>query len=145
MIRTILAAAMVAVLALPHAAAGGEKPAATLYKTTGCGCCEGYAEQLRANGYQVTVKAMDDISPIKKQYGVPDELQGCHTTLVGGYVVEGHVPLTTLERLLTERPKIKGISLPGMPSGSPGMSGPKTEPFKVYELSEGTPKVYAVE
>jgi hypothetical protein len=82
---------------------------------------------------------------LNKQHGVPENLEGCHTTLIGGYVVEGHVPVKTLDRLLTERPKIKGVSLPGMPQGSPGMTGRKSAPFTIYELSPGTPRVYAVE
>jgi hypothetical protein len=72
-------------------------------------------------------------------------LEGCHTMLVDGYVVEGHVPVNTLLRLLTERPEIRGISLPGMPAGSPGMDGEKTAPFTIYEIGEGPPRVYAVE
>lgn len=70
---------------------------------------------------------------------------GCHTMIVDPYVVEGHVPARTIERLLRERPAIRGVSLPGMPAGSPGMSGQKTEPFVIYEISDGPPKVYAVE
>jgi hypothetical protein len=117
---------------------------ATLYKSPQCGCCESYADYLRANGYEVEVVATHDLPLVKQQHGVPTALEGCHTTLVDGYVVEGHVPVTTLDRLLAERPAIKGISLPGMPTGSPGMSGPKTEPFTIYELSDEA-KVYAVE
>ena len=80
-----------------------------------------------------------------RQYGVPDALVGCHTTLVDGYVVEGHVPIGAVLRMLTERPAIKGISLPGMPAGSPGMFGEKTGPFTIYEIGDGRAKVYAVE
>ena len=81
-----------------------------------------------------------NMSMIKRQYGVPEKLEGCHTMLVGGYVVEGHVPAATIEH-----PNIKGISLRDMPEGSPGMSGSKTEPFTIYEMSEGELKVFAVE
>ncbi|KOX50538.1 metal-binding protein, partial [Streptomyces purpurogeneiscleroticus] len=72
-------------------------------------------------------------------------LQGCHTLLIDGYVVEGHVPVAAVRRLLAERPAIRGISLPGMPAGSPGMDGEKTEPFTVYEIGDGAPKVFARE
>jgi hypothetical protein len=82
---------------------------------------------------------------MKRQYGVTPELEGCHTTLVGGYVVEGHVPVGAVLRMLTELPAIKGISLPGMPAGSPGMSGEKVGPFIIFEFGGGEPKVYAVE
>ena len=79
-----------------------------------------------------------------RQNGVPEKLAGCHTMLIGGYVVEGHVPVGAINKLLAERPVIRGISLPGMPEGSPGMTGTKTEPFTIYEISDET-KVYAVE
>ena len=84
-----------------------------------------------------------DLEPIKKKHSVPEAQAGCHTIEVGGYVVEGHVPAKIIDKLLAEKPPIKGISLPGMPEGSPGMGGTKTEPFKVLEL--GTEKVFAVE
>ena len=116
-----------------------------MYKTPQCGCCEAYADYLRENGFDVAVEPAEDLARIKRQYGVPGPLEGCHTTLIQGYVVEGHVPVDALLRLLTERPEIKGISLPGMPAGSPGMSGQKTGPFTIYEIGEGEPKVYALE
>ncbi|OHC82466.1 MAG: hypothetical protein A3G73_05745 [Rhodospirillales bacterium RIFCSPLOWO2_12_FULL_67_15] len=144
MIRTVLAA-MFALAVAPPFASAGEKPPVALYKNPQCDCCEGYADYLRQNGYKVTVKPTHDLSLINRQHGVPEHLEGCHTTLIGGYVVEGHVPVKSLDRLLTERPAIKGISLPGMPQGSPGMTGRKSEPFTIYELSRGTPRVYAVE
>ena len=84
-----------------------------------------------------------DLEPIKKKQGVPAAQAGCHTIEVGGYVVEGHVPAKIIDKLLAEKPPIRGISLPGMPEGSPGMGGAKTEPFKVEVL--GTKKVFAVE
>jgi hypothetical protein len=118
---------------------------ATLYKNPQCGCCEGYADYLRSNGFDVTVKPTHDLPLLHRQHGVPEPLVGCHTTLVHGYVVEGHVPIEAVIRLLTEKPAIKGISLPGMPAGSPGMFGEKTEPFTIYEIGDGEPEVYAVE
>jgi len=119
---------------------------ATLYKNPQCGCCEGHAEYLRQNGFDVTVKPSHDLPLINQQNGVPSELEGCHTLMVGGYVVEGHVSAATIKRLLAERPPIRGISLPGMPTGSPGMPGPKMEPFEIYTFGgSGEPQVYAVE
>lgn len=125
--------------------AGEVTKTAMLYKAPQCGCCESYADYLRDNGFTVSVKPTHDLSLIKRQHGVPEALDGCHTMLVDGYVVEGHVPLKSLNRLLAERPDIKGISLPGMPLGSPGMSGAKTDLFRIYEISDGAPKVFAVE
>ena len=126
--------------------AGESSRQATLYKNPQCGCCEGYADYLRENGFEVTVKPTHDLPLLHRQHGVPEPLVGCHTTLVDGYVVEGHVPVGPIDRLLAERPDIKGISLPGMPEGSPGMSGRKQSPFTIHELSDGgQPKIYAVE
>jgi hypothetical protein len=122
-----------------------EQREATLYKQPSCGCCEGHADYLRAHGYKVTVVETENMSVIKKKYGVPQELEGCHTIVIGGYVVEGHVPASIIGKLLKERPAVRGISLPGMPDGSPGMSGTKKEPFVVYELSAGSGKVFATE
>jgi hypothetical protein len=107
-------------------------------------CCEGYADYLRENGFEVTVKPTHDLPLMHRQYGVPEALVGCHTTLVDGYVIEGHVPIGPVLRMLTERPAIKGISLPGMPAGSPGMFGEKPGPFTINEIGDGA-KVYAVE
>ena len=126
-------------------AARAEPVTVTLYKNPQCNCCEWYANYLRHNGYAVTVKPMHNLSLVRRQQGVPEKLAGCHTMLIGGYVVEGHVPVTAINRLLTERPNIKGISLPGMPDGSPGMTGRKSGPFTIYEISDGEAKVFAVE
>ena len=138
--------ALIILLAVLVGAAQAEEPrTATLYKNPACACCEGYADYLRDNGFEVTVQATHDLPLLHRQHGVPDPLVGCHTTLVEGYVVEGHVPVGALLRLLTEKPAIKGISLPGMPAGSPGMFGEKTEPFTIYEIGDGPAKVYGVE
>jgi hypothetical protein len=126
------------------AAARAEMPDALMYKNPQCGCCENYARYLRRNGFKVTVKETHNMSLISRQNGVPEKLAGCHTMLIGGYGVEGHVPVGAINKLLKERPNIKGISLPGMPDGSPGMTGEKTEPFTIYEISDGA-KVFAVE
>ena len=134
-----------ATLFVVSAPARAEPPTATMYVNPQCGCCQGHANYLRASGFKITVKETHDMSLIRRQHGVPEKLEGCHIMIVDGYVVEGHVPAASINKLLTERPKIKGISLPGMPDGSPGMTGHKNEPFKIYEISEGEPKVFAVE
>lgn len=122
---------------------------ATLYKNPQCGCCEDYAAYLRRNGYDVKVVATHDLELIKQEHGVPEPLEGCHTTLVEGYVVEGHVPVEAVNRLLAEKPPIKGISLPGMPQGSPGMTGTKAGPFTIYAIDakqpSGAPHVFATQ
>ena len=130
-------------LLMPAGAGAGEQPEATLYKRPFCSCCDGHAEHLRANGYKVTIIQTKNLSLIKKKYDVPQEFEGCHTIVIGGYVVEGHVPASIIGKLLKERPAIRGISLPGMPEGSPGMTGVKSGPFVVYELSDKPAKVFA--
>ena len=141
-LRTLI---LILLLVMPMPLSAAEQVQMTLYKNPECSCCEGHAAYLRQHGYAVTVKPTHDLSLIKRMYRVPDKLAGCHTTVVGPYVVEGHVPTGTIDRLLIERPDIRGVSLPGMPAGSPGMSGQKTEPFVIYEISDGPPKVYATE
>jgi hypothetical protein len=127
-----------------------EMTKATVYKDPNCGCCHNYVSYLRENGFEVDVVDTGDLPSIKQQSGVPADLEGCHSTIVGGYVVEGHVPVDIVKRLLQEKPAIRGISLPGMPLGSPGMDGEKEGPFVVYEIPNadaagGAPKVYATE
>jgi hypothetical protein len=143
MLRHVLL--VLAMLVVASATVRAQQPAATMYVNPQCGCCQGHANYLRAQGFKVTVKETNDMSLIRKQLGVPEKLEGCHVMVVDDYVVEGHVPAAPIKKLLAERPKIKGISLPGMPDGSPGMTGRKTEPFTIYEISDGEPKVFAVE
>lgn len=107
--------------------------AMTVIRNPGCGCCEAWAEIARNAGFQVTMTEEADPMAVKRRYGVPEQLASCHTALVGGYVVEGHVPIAAVQKLLRERPPIKGIAVPGMPAGSPGMetSDGTKEPFQV--------------
>lgn len=116
-----------------------------LYKNPQCSCCEGYADYLRENGFTVSVEPTHELAAMSRDAGIPDAFQGCHLSMIDGYAVSGHVPVDTVNKLLTERPEIKGITLPGMPMGSPGMGGDKTEPFTIYEIGTATPEVYAVE
>lgn len=118
---------------------------ATLYKNPYCECCEGYARYLRANGYEVTVVPTHELVQMSQDAGIPEKFQGCHLSYIDDYVVSGHVPITTIDRLLSEKPSIVGITLPGMPAGSPGMPGDKKGPFVILEVNGSSPKVYAVE
>ena len=106
---------------------------ATMYKTPWCGCCSGHAAYLDEHGFDVEIieQSAEELAGIKDKHAVPAAQQGCHTLVIEGYVVEGHVPAEAIEALLAKRPDITGISLPGMPTGSPGMSGDKTGPFTV--------------
>jgi len=124
------------------AAAPGSPPVA-IFKNPGCECCDGYAAYLRQHGFTVTVKETDKLASISAQAGIPAELQGCHTAFLGGYIVDGHVPIEAIEKLLAEQPPLKGLVLPGMPPGSPGMGGDKAGPFKVEAIDrEGKASLY---
>ena len=95
----------------------------TVWKSNTCGCCAGWVAYMRDKGYRVTVNNVVDPVPIKIKLGIPDPLHSCHTAKVGNYIVEGHVPVAAVAKLLEQRPELKGIALPGMPAGSPGMNG----------------------
>jgi hypothetical protein len=116
----------------------------TLYKNPDCGCCEGYADYLRQRGFKVTAVPTNDLTVMGEKYGILDSLQPCHISLIGGYVVGGHIPIEIINRLLSEKPQITGITLPGMPEGTPGMPGKKPGPLQIYEIGKGPPKVYAI-
>jgi hypothetical protein len=144
--RKFCQGAILAMVAVPLPAAA-EPIHATLYKNPQCSCCEGYAAYLRKNGFEVDVKPTNDLAEISRKAGVPEKLQGCHTMFVNDYVVDGHVPVNAIRKLLSERPAIAGIALPGMPAGSPGMTGYKQGPFTVYAVKKdgAAPTVYATE
>jgi hypothetical protein len=133
------AAGMVA----PSARGADDAKKVTLYKDPECGCCEGYADYLRGHGFAVAIVPTHDLPLLDEKYGIPTDLQPCHISLIGGYVVGGHVPIEVVDRLLAEKPAITGITLPGMPLGSPGMGGEKAAPFKIYEIAKGSRRVYA--
>jgi hypothetical protein len=103
----------------------------TVYKDPMCGCCVKWISHLRQNGFTVSAIDVPDIQGIKSNYGVPKQLGSCHTGIVEGYVVEGHVPADVIQRLLKERPKYTGIAVPGMPMGSPGMEGPQSTHYDI--------------
>ncbi len=99
----------------------GERPELVVYKDPNCGCCDAWVEHVHARGYRTRLFDTLQLSEVKANLGVPRDLSSCHTTVVGRYVVEGHVPAELIDRLLAERPEIAGIAVPGMPIGSPGM------------------------
>ena len=116
----------------------------TVYKSPSCGCCGKWVDYLRANGFEVKVVDMDDLTEIKSASGVPRQLQTCHTAVVEGYVVEGHVPVDALRSLLHDRPKVAGIGVPGMPIGAPGMDGSPAQHYDVMAWDKtGKTTVYA--
>ena len=108
-----------------------------VFKTPSCGCCYGYILFLEKEKFNVTQTDMRSLHSIKKKYNIPLEMQSCHTTIMGKYFIEGHVPLQAVNKLLREQPDIDGITLPGMPIGTPGMPGEKEEPYVIYQLIDG--------
>ena len=142
--RRLAAVFLAATLPLPALAAPTK---AVMFKNPQCGCCEGHAEYLQQHGFEVEVRPTNDLDQLSRMAGVPDELQGCHLIQVGGYAVSGHVEADVIRKLLAERPDIRAITLPGMPSGTPGMPGPNPGPLQVLAISKtgGAPTVYAVQ
>ncbi|PBB89603.1 CopG family transcriptional regulator [Mesorhizobium sp. WSM3864] len=120
---------------------------AVMYKNPQCSCCEAYADYLERNGFKVDIKPVTNLSQISSDAGVPADLEGCHTMMVDGYVVDGLVPVEIVKKLLTERPAIAGITLAGMPAGAPGMGGEKSETWTIYAFTKDgkAPTVYATE
>lgn len=116
-----------------------------VYSSPSCGCCKKWIAHLEDNGFRVTNHAVQDVTPVKRAHGVTPALASCHTALVDGYVVEGHVPATEIRRLLKQRPAVKGLSVPGMPVGSPGMEqGERRDPYAVLSFTErGESEIFA--
>lgn len=138
-----LPAALILLSATQAMAAG--LPGVEVYKTLSCGCCGLWVEHMQQSGFKVNVQNVRDVTPMRVSAGVPDAMGSCHTALVGGYAIEGHVPAADVKRLLRERPKATGIAVPGMVQGSPGMEqGRGREPYNVILFGKGgRPYVFA--
>lgn len=137
----LLAVAGTALAALVIAACGNAKaklPLVVVYKSPTCGCCEKWMDHMRSAGFQVKVSEVQDVEPMKRRHNVPEDARSCHTALVDGYVVEGHVPAEDVIRMLDTRPDIDGIATPGMPMGSPGMEGDRRDSYTVVAFVDGT-------
>jgi hypothetical protein len=117
----------------------------TVHKSASCGCCAKWVEHVQKHGFTVKVVNTDDIMAVKAKAGIPDTLASCHTATVGGYVVEGHVPAADIKKLLASKPKAKGIAVPGMPMGSPGMEhGDHRQPYQTLLIkADGSTAVFA--
>ena len=134
--KSVVRWALVSALTAPAiVGAQAGSPVVEVYKTPTCGCCGKWVDHLRANGFNVRVTNMESTGPVQSRHGVPPEIRSCHTAIVDGYVVEGHVPAADVKRLLKERPGVIGIAVAGMPVGSPGMEVAGTEPHPYYVLS----------
>ena len=147
---SLLCLSLLAFVSLPSIAqsARPRPPAVTameVYRSPTCGCCGKWVDHVKAAGFSPAVHQVDDVSPVKTKGGVPGDLQSCHTALIGGYVIEGHVPADVIQQLLTKKPNIAGVAVPGMPVGSPGMEqGPRKDPYEVIAFTkDGKRSVYA--
>ncbi len=135
--------ALATLLASSIVAAAGP-PLVTVYKSPTCGCCSSWVDHLREDGFAVKTVDTTNLGAIKSMAGVKPELASCHTAMVDGYLIEGHVPPEDIKRLLTERPAVKGLTVPGMPSGAPGMEAPNPEHYQVLTIdAEGKTTVFA--
>lgn len=146
--RTLALVALAGLLTLSAPAFGDEDKTVTVFKTPWCGCCKVWADAVEAAGYHVVIEDMENLSEIKKQAGVQSNMQACHTAVIGGdrkYVIEGHVPLAAIEKMMSERPDIRGIAVPGMPQGSLGMGNDPKANYTVYAFgskSSEAPRPY---
>lgn len=145
--RLLLLAALLSVAALFIVALTwntASSPTVVVYKSPTCGCCAKWVEHLEAAGFTVEVHDRTDMAAVKAHYGIGQNLGSCHTAVVDGYLVEGHVPATYVAQLLAERPAIAGLAVPGMPMGSPGMEGAYRDAYDVVALDKaGNTSVYA--
>jgi hypothetical protein len=128
------------------AKAAPAKPHLSVYKSPTCGCCAKWVEYMEANGFTAAVTNMPDVTPVKASNGLPPRLSSCHTTLIAGYVIEGHVPVSDIRRLLKEKPPIAGLAAPGMPAGSPGMDVPNSPAYDIIAFDKtGKTSVYSTQ
>lgn len=114
----------------------------TMYKSSNCECCGRYADELKKIGVDMNIVAVEDMTEVKNKRNIPISMRSCHTMEVDDYIIEGHVPIEAIEKLLLEKPKIDGIALPGMPAGSLGMPGYKNGSFSVYQIKDGKYEEY---
>lgn len=125
-------------------AASGAPIKVVMYQNPACGCCGEWAKHMEREGFEVEIQKTAELNRIKEREGITAETAACHTAIVDGYVVEGHVPVRDVKRLLLERPDVLGITVPGMPAGSPGMEGPRSDSFDVLTFDkDGKTAVYA--
>lgn len=147
LVATLSAVAFSAAAARPQAVAHQDhaaKPVVQVYKQSTCGCCNKWIQHLKASGFDVRATDVAQLEPIKEKHHVPAVLRTCHTAVVDGYVIEGHVPADLIQKLLRERPEIAGIGVAGMPAGSPGMESPNPVPYEVLSFDkDGRTAVYA--
>jgi len=137
--RTVLSLA-----AVPWLTRAADGPTVNVFKTATCGCCAKWVQHLESNGFKVVVQDVPSTAEYRQKYGVPEKLLSCHTAVAGGYSIEGHVPAREIQRLLKSGSKAKGLAVPGMPLGSPGMEGARSDAYSVLLFeADGRTSVYA--
>lgn len=120
-----------------------DAPLVSVYKGPKCGCCGEWVKHIQANGFRVETRDIADVTPIRRRYGVPDNLASCHTAVVAGYAIEGHVPASDIRRLLREKPKVRGLAVPGMVVGSPGMEQGPPQPYATLAFDDRGSRIFA--
>ncbi|MGD8475728.1 MAG: DUF411 domain-containing protein [Burkholderiales bacterium] len=141
LMRKLIGAAALAVASVAYAAG---LPEIEVWKDPNCGCCSKWISHLRASGFRVTAYNTANVANAREKLGMPHRYAACHTARVGDYIVEGHVPASDIKRLLKDQPEAIGLSVPGMPMGSPGMEGPYSEPYQTLLVDQdGNTSVFA--
>lgn len=133
---SILVAGLIPQISCSDAAKQAELESITVYKSPTCGCCAKWVTHLQENGFEVETIDLQDMNPVKAEAGISRQLASCHTAKTGGYVIEGHVPASDIKRLLKERPNVAGLTVPGMPMGSPGMEGNRKDNYDVLMFTK---------
>ena len=131
-----------AFLLFVRSANSAEEQVVTVHKDLRCGCCSGWMQHLQKNGFITKAANITNLDAVKSRFGVPADLATCHTAEVAGYVIEGHVPVIAIKRLLVEKPNATGLAVAGMPVGSPGMEGGRPEPYDVVLFSPSERRIY---
>ena len=146
MTRRVVLGIFVASWSAPTLSASAQEPVVLVHKDPNCGCCAGWVRHLKEAGFAVTVEETADLQLVRRRLGVPADLAACHTAEIAGYVIEGHVPASAVRRLLKERPNARGLAVPGMPAGSPGMEGgaPQRYAAVLFGASGRRPFMYFV-
>lgn len=140
--RTVIIGFSATAMGLSFGAHAATPVAINVWKDPNCGCCTGWAEHLRRNGFAVTVTDTAAMQEVKARLGVPRELASCHTAEIGGYVIEGHVPAHAIKRLIAENASAQGLAVPGMPIGSPGMEGGAPETYEVILFGQAPNQIF---
>ncbi|MEH6434257.1 DUF411 domain-containing protein [Massilia sp. DD77] len=134
--RFLIQSASAVLFGLPLAAAAAQ-PVVEVFKTATCGCCKEWVKHLEANGFTVKAQDVENPSDYRAKFGIPEQYGSCHSGRVNGYALEGHVPAAEIKRMLAEKPKAVGLAVPAMPLGSPGMEGPRSDPYDVFLIKNG--------